>query len=257
VQLTTAIRAQKLLKQGCEGYLYNVVETKTPEVSLRNIPIVQEFPDVFAEEIPGMPPPREVEFCIDFIPGATPISRALYRMALAELKELKTQLDELVEKGYIRPSTSPWGASVLFVKKKDGTLRLCIDYREFNKITIYNRYPLTHVDDLFDQFRRAETLSKIYLRSGYHELHIKEEDIPKMAFRTHYGHYECVVMSFGLTNTPSAFMDLMNRVFKPYLDLFMVVFIDNILVYSRTQEEHASHLREVLVVLRENELYAK
>ncbi|KAL9251810.1 Transposon Ty3-G Gag-Pol polyprotein-like protein [Drosera capensis] len=153
-------------------------------------------------------------------------------MAPAELKELKTQLEELLEKGYIRPRVSPWGAPVLFVKKKDGSMRLCIDYRELNKITIKNRYPLPRIDDLFDQLQGASVYSKIDLRSGYHQLHIKTYDISKTVFRTRYGHYEFVVMLFGLTNAPAVFMDLMNRVFKPYLDRFVVVFIDDILVYS-------------------------
>ncbi|KAL9249130.1 Transposon Ty3-G Gag-Pol polyprotein-like protein [Drosera capensis] len=178
-------------------------------------------------------------------------------MAPAELKELKTQLEELFEKGYIRPSVSPWGAPVLFVKKKDGSMRLCIDYRELNKITIMIRYPLPRIDDLFDQLQGASVYSKIDLRSGYHQLRIKAEDISKTAFRTRYGHYEFVVMPFGLTNTPTVFMDLMNRVFKPYLDHFVVVFIDDILVYSRDHREHEEHLRTTLKTLRENELYAK
>jgi len=163
VRLITAIRVQKLLKQGCKGYLCNVMETETLEVSLRNILVVQEFFDMFSEEILGMPPPREVEY---LTPGATPISRAPHRMAPAELKESKTQLGELLEKGYVRPSTSPWEAPVLFVKEKDGTLRLCIDYGELNKITMKNQYPLSCIDDLFDQLRRGKIFSKIDLRSA-------------------------------------------------------------------------------------------
>ncbi|KAL9258971.1 Retrovirus-related Pol polyprotein from transposon 17.6-like protein, partial [Drosera capensis] len=191
------------------------------------------------------------------VPGVAPISKAPYRMALAELKELKTQLEELLEKGYIRPSVSPWGAPVLFVKKKDGSMRLYIDYRELNKITIKNRYPLPRIDDLFDQLQGASVYSKIDLRSGYHQLCIKAEDISKTVFRTRYGHYEFMVMPFGLTNAPAVFMDLMNRVFKPYLGHFVVVFIDDILVYSRDHREHEEHLRTTLKTLRENELYAK
>jgi len=152
---------------------------------------------------------------------------------------------------------SPWGAPVLFVKKKDGTLRLCIDYRELNKITIKNKYPLPQIDDLFDQLQGAGVFSKIDLRSRYHQLRIKLEDIPKTAFRTRYGHYELTVMSFGLTNTLTAFMDLINRVFRPYLDKFVVVFIDDILLYSKDIYEHADHLRMVLQTLREHQLYDK
>ena len=143
------------------------------------------------------------------------------------------------------------------MKKKNGTLRLCINYRELNKITVKNRYPLPRIDDLFDQLMGAETFSKIDLRSGYLQLRIKEEDVPKTAFRTRYRYYEYVVIPFGLTNAPAAFMDLMNRVFKPYLDQFLVVFVDDIFVCLRTLGEQASHWREVLGVLRKNELYAK
>jgi len=225
--------------------------------SLEDIPIMKEFSDVLPNEISDMPPLREVEFCIDLTPGATPISKAPYRMAPVELKELKTQLEELLEKGYILPSTSPWGAPVLFVKKNDGTLRLCIDYRELNRITVKNHYPLPRIDYLLDQLQGARTFFKIDLRSRYHQLRIKDKDIPKTAFHTRYGHYEFVVMPFGLTNAPVAFMGLMNKVLKPYLDQFVVVFIDDILIYSRTPGEHTHHLRTTLKVLRKNELYAK
>ncbi|KAL5549643.1 hypothetical protein UlMin_004874 [Ulmus minor] len=167
-------------------------------------------------------------------------------MAPAELKELQIQLQELLDKGFIRPSYSPWGAPVLFVKKKDGTLRMCIDYRELNKLTIKNKYPLPRIDDLFDQLKGAANFSKIDLCSGYHQLRIKDNDVPKTAFRTRYGHYEFLVMPFGLTNAPAAFMDLMNRVFVKYLDKFIIVFIDDILVYSKTPEEHKEHLRREL-----------
>ena len=174
-----------------------------------------------------------------------------------EMKELATQLHDLLEKGVIRPSVSPWGAPVLFVKKKDGSMRLCIDYRELKKLTIKNKYPLPRIDDLFDQLKGAVCFSKIDLRSGYHQLKIKPEDIPKTAFRTRYGHYEFLVMSFGLTNAPAAFMDLMNRVFKKYLDKFVIVFIDDILIYSKNEEDHAEHLRITLEILRKKKLYAK
>jgi hypothetical protein len=178
-------------------------------------------------------------------------------MAPAELKELKEQLQDLLDKGFIRPSASPWGAPVLFVKKKVGSMRLCIDYRELNKVTIRNKYPLPRIDDLFDQLRGSEVFSKIDLRSGYYQLRVKEEDIPKTAFRTRYGHYEFLVMPFGLTNAPAVFMDLMNMVFHEYLDSFVIVFIDDILVYSKSQEEHEEHLRIVLQILRDRKLFAK
>ncbi|KAL4384851.1 hypothetical protein GQ457_15G012120 [Hibiscus cannabinus] len=178
-------------------------------------------------------------------------------MAPVELKELKAQLQELQYKGFIRPSSFPWGAPVLFVKKKDGSMRLCVDYRQLNKVTIKNKYPLPRIDDLFDQLKDASVFSKIDLRSGYYQMKVKEADVPKTAFRTRYGHYEFLVMPFGLTNAPAAFMDLMNRVFRPYLDKFVVVFIDDILVYSKSEAEHRDHLRIVLQILQDNQLYAK
>ncbi|KAL0554265.1 hypothetical protein IC582_008182 [Cucumis melo] len=211
-QVISAIRASKLLSQGTWGILASVVDTREADVSLSSEPVVRDYPDVFPEELPGLPPHREVEFAIELEPGTVPISRAPYRMAPAELKELKVQLQELLDKGFIRPSVSPWGAPVLFVKKKDGSMRLCIDYRELNKVTVKNRYPLPRIDDLFDQLQGATVFSKIDLRSGYHQLRIKDEDVPKTAFRSRYGHYEFIVMSFGLTNAPAVFMDLMNRV---------------------------------------------
>ena len=163
----------------------------------------------------------------------------------------------MIEKGFIRPSHSPWGAPVLFVKKKDGSLRLCIDYRGLNKVTIKNKYPLPRIDDLFDQLAGSRVFSRIDLRSGYHQLKVRAEDIPKTAFRTRYGHYEFLVMSFGLTNAPAAFMELMNRVFHDYLDKFIIVFIDDILVYSKTREDHETHLRLALERLQSEKLYAK
>ncbi|XP_024016973.1 uncharacterized protein LOC112090286 [Morus notabilis] len=178
-------------------------------------------------------------------------------MAPAEMRELRKQLEELAGKGYFRNSTYPWGAPVLFVKKHDGSLRLCIDYHQLNRVTVKNKYPLLRIDELFDQLGGSQYYSKTDLRSGYHQLKIREEDIPKTAFQTRYGHFDFLVMPFGLTNAPAAFMDLMNHVFQPYLDWFVIVFIDDILVYSKTWEEHEQHLRIVLQTLREHELYAK
>ncbi|XP_057250714.1 uncharacterized protein LOC130591416 [Beta vulgaris subsp. vulgaris] len=231
------------------GYVNQIEGGKKEERKIEEIPVVREFQDAFPRDLPGLPPHRMVDFHIDLVPGATPISRAPYRMAPAEMVELKKQLEELLQKGYIRPSVSPWGAPVLFVKKKDGTMRLCIDYREINNITIRNRYPLPRIDDLFDQLKGAGIFSKIDLRSGYHQMRIVEEDILKTAFRTRYGHYEFVVMPFGLTNALAAFMDLMKRYFNPLLDRFVVIFIDDILVYSKDRKEHEEHLREVLEIL--------
>ncbi|GJZ23774.1 putative reverse transcriptase domain-containing protein, partial [Tanacetum coccineum] len=216
-----------------------------------------DFPDVFLEDLPGLPLTQHVEFQIDLIPGAAPVAWAPYRLTPSKMKELSEQLKELSDKGFIRPSSSPWGAPVLFVKKKDGSFRMCIDYRELNKLTVKNRYPLPRIDDLFDQLQGSSVYSKIDLRSGYHQLRVREEDIPKTAFRTRYGHYEFQVMPFGLTNAPAVFMDLMNRVCKPYLDKFVIVFIDDILIYSKNKQEHEEHLKLILELLKKEELYAK
>ncbi|GJV48715.1 putative reverse transcriptase domain-containing protein [Tanacetum coccineum] len=220
-----------------ETLIIRVMEKKTDEKRLEDIPVVREFPEVFLEDLPGLPPVRHVEFQIDLIPGTTPVARAPYRLAPSEMQELSNQLQELSDRGFIRPSTSPWGALVLFVKKKDESFRMCIDYRELNKLTVKNSYPLPRTDDLFDQLQGSSVYSKIDLRSGYHQLRVRDEDIPKTAFRTRYEHYEFQVIPFGLTNTPTVFMDLMNRVCKPYLDKFVIVFIDDILIYSRNKEE--------------------
>ncbi|XP_070019338.1 uncharacterized protein [Nicotiana sylvestris] len=236
------LKAQRMI---LKGYIYHLVRVHDMEVkspTLQSVPIVNEFLDVFPDELPGLPPEREIDFAIDVLPDTQPISIHPYRIAPAELKELKAQLKDLLNKGFIRPSTSPWGAPVLFVCK-DGSLRMCIDYRQLNKVTIKNKYPLPRIDDLFDQLQGAKYFSKIDLRSSYHQLRVKERYILKTAFRTRYGHYEFLVMSFGLTNAPTTFMDLMNQVFKPFLDIFVIVFIDDILVYSRSEVEHEDHLR--------------
>ncbi|KAL0551702.1 hypothetical protein IC582_010791 [Cucumis melo] len=256
-QVISAIWASKLLSQGTWSVLSSVVDTREVDVSLSSEPVVRDYPNVFPKELPGLPPHREVEFAIELEPGTVPISRVPYRMAPAELKELKVQLQELLDKGFIRPSVSPWGAPVLFVKKKDGSMRLCIDYRELNKVTVKNRYPLPRIEDLFDQLQGATVFSKIDLRSGYHQLRIKDGDVPKTTFCSRYGHYEFIVMSFGLTNAPAVFMDLMNRVFREFLDTFVIVFIDDILIYSKTEAKHEEHLRMVLQTLRDNKLYGK
>ncbi|GJV86665.1 reverse transcriptase domain-containing protein [Tanacetum coccineum] len=227
---------------------------KADEKKLDDIRVVRDFPEVFPDDLLGLPLVREIEFRIDLIPGASPVVRSPYRLAPSEMLELSNQLKELQEKGFIRPSHSPWGAPVLFVKKKDGSMRMCIDYRELNKLTIKNRYPLPRIDDLFDQLQGACCFSKIDLRSGYHQLRVREEDIPKTAFRTRYGHFEFTVMPFGLTNAPAIFMDLMNRVCKPYLDKFVIVFIDDILIYSKSEEEHEVHLKTILDLLTRREV---
>ena len=224
---------------------------------LEAIPVVCEFPDVFPEELPGMPPDREVEFVIELLPGTAPVSKRPYRMPPNELAELKKQLQILLDKGFIRPSSSPWGCPVLFVSKKDGSLRMCVDYRPLNEVTVKNKYPLPRIDILFDQLVGAKFFSKIDLRLGYHQIKIRVEDIPKTAFSTRYGLYEYTVMSFGLTNAPAYFMYLMNSIFFEELDVFVVIFIDDILIFSKTEEEHAEHIRIVLQKLRDHRLYAK
>ncbi|KAL6321014.1 hypothetical protein AAG906_011987 [Vitis piasezkii] len=255
LRMISALRASSFLRKGCQDFLAYIVNEEN-DLKLEDIPIVRDYPDVFLEGLPGLPPEREVEFTIDVAPGTTPISKAPYKMTPLELKELKIQLQELLDKGFIKPSVSHWGAPILFVKKKDGSMRLCIDYRELNKVTVRNKYPLHRIDDLFDQLQGACVFFKIDL-DQLSSLRVRSEDVPQIAFRTRYGHYEFLVMPFGLTNALVAFMDLMNRVFKPYLDQFVVVFIDDILVYSKTREEHERHLGIVLQTLRDKQLYAK
>ncbi|GJR60043.1 putative nucleotidyltransferase, ribonuclease H [Tanacetum coccineum] len=257
LNLISCIKTERYISRGCQVFMAQVMEKKSDDKRLEDIPVVREFLEVFPEDLPGLPPVRQVEFQIDLIPGATPVAQAPYKLAPSEMQELSNQLQELADRGFIRPSTSPWGAPVLFVKKKDGSFRMCIDYQELNKLTIKNRYPLPRIDDLFDQLQGSSVYSKIDLRSGYHQLRVRDEDIPKTAFRTRYGHYEFQVMPFGLTNAPAVFMDLMNRVCKPYLDKFVIVFIDDILIYSRNKEEHANHLRIILELLKKEKLYAK
>lgn len=257
LRLMSCTQARKCLNKNYMAFLAHVVNTKDKGKSLHDIPVVRDFPEVFPEDLIGLPPIREVEFKIDLIPGANPVAKSPYRLAPSEMQELASQLQELTDKGFIRPSSSPWGAPVLFVKKKDGSFRMCIDYRELNKLTIKNRYPLPRIDDLFDQLQSASHFSKIDLRSGYHQLRVHDESIPKTAFRTRYGHYEFMVMPFGLTNAPAIFMDLMNRVCRPYLDRFVIVFIDDILIYSKSKPDHEQHLRQILELLKTNQLYAK
>ncbi|GJU49798.1 putative reverse transcriptase domain-containing protein [Tanacetum coccineum] len=241
-------------------FMFQIMEKKSDKKRLEDIPVVKEFPNVFPEDLPGLPPVRQAEFQIDLILGAAPISRTPYRLAPSEMQELSNQHQELTDRvklGYkliVRQR-----APVLFVKKKEGSFRMCIDYRELNKLTIKNRYPLPRIDDLFDQLQGSSVFSKIDLRSGYHQLRVRNEDIPKTAFRTRYEHYEFQVMPFGLTNAPDVFMDLINRVCKPYLDKFVILFVDDILIYSRNKEEqyHANHLRIILELLQKEELYVK
>jgi hypothetical protein len=242
-----------LPNQGCTcSCAFTMIESP-----VERIPVVCEYLDVFPDELPGMPPDRDIEFAIELQPRTAPISKRPYRMPPAELAELKKQLQELLDKEFIHPSTSPWGCPALFVKKKDESLRLCVDYRPLNAVTIKNKYPLPRIDVLFDQLVGAKEFSKIDLRSGYHQIKIRASDIPKTAFSTRYGLYEYLVMSFGLTNAPAYFMYLLNSIFMPELDKFVVVFIDDILVYSKNEAEHTKHLHTVLQRLRDHQLYAK
>jgi hypothetical protein len=208
------------------------------ELKLEDIHVTREFLDVFLDNLPRMPPEKAIEFKIELQPGTAPIAKASYKMSPMELKELKIQLQGLLDKGYIRPIISPWGCSALFVEKKDKELCLCVDYHLLNAVTIKNKYPLPCNDILFDQLAGAQVFSKIDLHSGYHQIKIRVEDIPKTAFTTRYGLFKYLVMSFGLTNAPAHFMYLMNSVFMPELDKFVIVFIDDILIYSRSMEEH-------------------
>ncbi|KAL4032940.1 hypothetical protein IC575_006023 [Cucumis melo] len=219
--LISILKAEKLLRKGCTTFLAHIVVVQREKLKPRDVPVVKEFLDVFPDDLSAK------------------------------------RIEDTVTRTSFRPSVSPWGAPLLFVKKKDGTLRLCIDYRQLNKVTIRNKYPLPRIDNLFDQLRGAALFSKIDLRSGYHQLKIRESDIAKTTFRTRYRHYEFLVMPFGLTNAPAVFMDLMNRIFHQYLDQFVIVFIDDILVYSVDRESHEEHLRIVLQTLRDKQLYAK
>jgi hypothetical protein len=229
---------KKCYRKGCQLFAAHVEEAPKDKVSkIGDHAVLKEFEYVF-QEVPGLPLKRDIDFFVNLMPGAAPMSKSPYRMSTSELKELQMQLEELLKKGYIHPSVSAWGASVLFMKKKDGTLRLCIDFRQLNKVTVKNKYPLPRIDDLFDQLKDANTFLKIYIKSRYHQVRIKDEDISKTSFRTRYGHYEFTVVPFGLSNAPVVFMCPMNGVFRDYLDKFFIVFLDDILVYSKLEEEH-------------------
>ena len=220
--------------------------------------IVEEFQDVFPDDLPsGLPPDRGFEFEIDLVPGTKPIIQPVRRLSPAELEELKKQITELTSKGFIAPSNSPFGSPILFVKKKDGSMRMCIDYRSLNSATIRDVYPLPLIDELFDRLRGAKVFSKLDLRSGYHQLRVAGADVQKTAFRTPLGSFEFKVLPFGLTNAPAAFMRMMDSIFPPHAVPFVATFIDDILIFSKSEKEHRDHLRSVLCTLRENKLYAK
>lgn len=230
----------------------------SPQMDPRIKIVLDEFKDVFPDDLPqGLPPKRAVDHRIDLEPGSQPASRPTFRLSYAEMDEMKKQVTELLDKGFIQPSKSPFGAPVVFARKKDGSFRMCIDYRALNKITIKNKYPLPRIEELIDRLVGSRVFSKIDLRSGYHQIRVEDQDVYKTAFRTRYGHFEWRVLPFGLTNAPATFMGAMNEIFKPFLDKFVVVYLDDILIFSRSVEEHVQHLRAVLQVLRENKFYGK
>ena len=218
--------------------------------------VLRQFSDVFPDDLHQLPPIRDIDHEIKLLDDTSPPVQQPYRMSPLELRELKHQLEQLLSKGFIRPSNSPYGAPVLFAKKKDGSLRMCVDYRALNKITIKNKYPIPRVDELLDQLSGATIFSRIDLKSGYHQIRINEEDVEKSAFRTRYGSFEFLVLPFGMTNAPPTFMRLMNSVFHQYLDEFVILYLDDILIYSRSEEEHLHHVRLVLQLLRRNQFFA-
>ncbi|KAL5775964.1 hypothetical protein ACOSP7_013524 [Xanthoceras sorbifolium] len=258
----SALQVKKGLKKGEVTYLAAVKHDEggvpTEELPKEIKKVLEEYKDIMPAELPKkLPPRREVDHQIELEPGTKPPAKAPYRMAPPELEELRKQLKDLLDAGYIQPSKAPYGAPVLFQRKKDGSMRLCIDYRALNKVTIKNKYPIPLIADLFDQLGRARYFTKLDLRSGYYQVRIAEGDEAKTTCVTRYGAYEFLVMPFGLTNAPATFCTLMNKIFHPYLDRFVVVYLDDIVVYSNTLEEHAQHLQAVFKVLRENELYVK
>ncbi|MCO5564301.1 hypothetical protein L7F22_017961 [Adiantum nelumboides] len=258
------VKAKQLMKRLWKGLSIYVLklnkpkkESKDKETKEREPEWLSEFSDVFLEELTGLPLTRELVHDITLVLEAHPIAKSPYKTSLSEALELKNQLTQLLEQGFIRPSVSPWGAPILFQKNKDRTFRLCIDYRGLNECTVKNKYPLPRIDKLFDRLSGAQYYSKIDLRSRFYQVQIQAEDIPKIAFNTRFGHYEFVVMPFGLTNAPATFNQLMTDLFREGLDNFVLVLFDNILVYSKTKEEHEQHLCKVLEILRTTKLYAK
>ena len=237
--------------------LSSIDSTSCDEAAVISSSLKHEFSDVFPDEIPSaLPPNRHVDHAIDLVPDATPHSQAPYRMSHIELEELRRQLRVLIDRGFISPSTSPWGAPVLLVKKKNGSMRFCVDYRALNKRTVKNRYPLPHIEDSLQRLYKSKYFTAIDLHSAYHQILIRKEDRFKTAFNTRYGHYEFNVVPFGLTNAPATFQTLMNDLMRPFLDDFVIVYLDDILIFSDTLENHELHVRKVLNILRREKLYA-
>ena len=260
--ILSALQFKRAVKKGCTPLLIYLkdVQNKEPSSRLENNLIgslVKEYEDIFQPIPTGLPPVREMAHTIPLEEGHKPHFRPIYRLSPLEIEEAKRQITEYIHKGWIEPSSSPYGSPILFVKKKDGGLRMVIDYRALNKLTIKNRYPLPRIDDLFDQLAGSRVFSSLDLAQGYHQIQILEEDVPKTAFRVPFGHYQFKVLSFGLTNAPATFQGVMNRIFQQHLGKFVLVYLDDILVFSKTQEEHLEHLRKVFEILRENKLFAK
>ena len=254
-----AVKSEDKDGQSGEGTSTEVTKLQREDLPDNVWRVCQEFEAIFPKDLPKGVPPRRMghEFKIDLEPDTAPIHRPIYKLSPLELQEAKTQIDSMLEHGFIRPSQSPWGSPVLFVPKKDGGLRFCVDYRWLNKRTIRNRYPLPLPEEMMDRLRGSQVFSKIDLRSGYWQMPVRDEDVPKTAFRTRWGSYEFLVMPFGVTNAPSQFMHLVQDVLREYLDDFVIVFIDDILIFSRTTEEHCKHLRLVFKRLAEQQVYAK
>ncbi|TYK01597.1 reverse transcriptase [Cucumis melo var. makuwa] len=261
LKMISAMQLKKGLSRDEPTFM--AIPLKSSENSGETVPkeimrVLEKYRDVMPDSLPkSLPPRRMIDHEIELVPGAKPPAKNAYRMAPPELAELRKQLDELLNAGFIRPAKAPYGAPVLFQRKKDGSLRLCIDYRALNKLTVRNKYPLPIITDLFDRLHGAKYFSKLDLRSGYYQVRIAEGDEPKTTCVTRYGAFEFLVMPFGLTNAPATFCTLMNQVFHEYLDKFVVVYLDDIVVYSTTMEEHRDHLQKVFQKLKENQLYVK
>jgi hypothetical protein len=231
----STMHLKKSYMKGCQLFVAHMEEAPKDKVpNMEDRSVLKDFEGVF-REIPRVPPKRDIDFSINLMPRAAPLSKTPYKMNTPEMKELQMQLEEILKKGYIRPIVSPWGSPILFVRNKYGTLRLCINFRQMNKVTIKNKYPLPRIDDLFDHLKDEKIFSKIDLRLGYHQVRIKYEYLIKTTFRRRYGHYESTVVPFGLSNAPTVFMCLMNGVLWEYLDKFVIVFLDIILVYSKSE----------------------
>ncbi|GJP73154.1 hypothetical protein CLOP_g3892 [Closterium sp. NIES-67] len=243
--VTSPTTAEDIAKQ-CEAVPPNLAD------------LIRKYPEIFLDDLPtGLPPSRPEDHRIELEPGAKPTVQRQFRLSQPELEELQQQLDYLLTKGFFRPRTSPYAALILFTPKKDGGFRMCIDYRALNRITIKSRYPIPRADDLLDQLRGAKFFSKIDLRGGYHQIRIAAEDCHKTAFRTRYGSYEYLVMPFGLTNAPSTFHMTINGVFKELLDKFVIIYLDGILIYNRSREQHLQDLDAVFILLHKNRLITK